>query len=69
MIDDVSSLYVSDLSSPGAYWVNAAFPRTFDATDGLLDGSTAAAPPAAVVVDDEDEDAAAASILADLDPR
>ena len=72
MIDDVSSLYISDLSSPGAYWVNAAFPRTFDETDGLFDGAAAAAPPkkaAPVVVDDDDDDAAALAILRDLDSR
>ena len=73
MIDDVNSLYISDLSSPGAYWVNAAFPRTFDETDGLFDEAVAAAPPpkkaAPVVVDDDDDDAAALAILRDLDSR
>ena len=68
MIDDVSSLYISDLSSPGAYW-NAAFPRTFDETDGLFDGAAAPPKKAAPVVVDDDDDAAALAILRDLDAR
>ena len=53
--------------------MNAAFPRTFDETDGLFDEAVAAAPPpkkaAPVVVDDDDDDAAALAILRDLDSR
>ena len=52
--------------------MNAAFPRTFDETDGLFDEGAAAAPPkkaAPVVVDDDDDDAAALAILRDLDSR
>jgi len=52
--------------------VNAAFPRTFDETDGLFDEAVAAAAPqksAPVVVDDDDDDAAALAILRDLDSR
>ena len=54
--------------------MNAAFPRTFDETDGLFDeaATAAAAAPkkaAPVVVDDDDDDAAALAILRDLDAR
>ena len=69
MIDDVSSLYISDLSSPGAYWVNAAFPRTFDETDGLFDGAAAEPAKKAAPVVADDDDAAALAILRDLDSR